>query len=61
MARCGMEMMAEWGAADVSERSPMLTQRIADGVGDLGVNVLARQLRAPHILSLGMRAAFPRI
>ncbi|QOZ27100.1 aminotransferase class V-fold PLP-dependent enzyme [Bradyrhizobium sp. CCBAU 51753] len=54
MASIGMEMMAEWGAAAVSARLAMLTQRIADGVSDLGLNVLARHLRAPHILSLGM-------
>ncbi|VIO76909.1 Isopenicillin N epimerase [Bradyrhizobium ivorense] len=54
MASIGMEMMAEWGTAAVSARLAMLTQRIADGVSDLGLNVLARHLRAPHILSLGM-------
>ena len=54
MASIGMEMMADWGAAAVSERLGMLTQRIADGVRELGVNVLARHLRAPHVLSLGM-------
>ena len=53
MASIGMEMMAEWGAAAVTERLAMLTQRIADGVRDLGVNVPARSLRAPHVLSLG--------
>ena len=54
MASIGMEMMADWGAAAVSERLGMLTQRMADGVRELGVNVLARHLRAPHVLSLGM-------
>src|SRR5882757_6312849 len=54
MASIGMEMMADWGAAAVSERLGMLTQRIADGVRELGVNVPARHLRAPHVLSLGM-------
>jgi len=54
MASIGMEMMADWGAAAVSERLGMLTQRMADGVRELGVNVLAHHLRAPHVLSLGM-------
>jgi selenocysteine lyase/cysteine desulfurase len=54
MAAIGMEMMADWGAAAVSERLAMLTQRIADGVRDLGIGVLERRLRAPHILSLGI-------
>jgi selenocysteine lyase/cysteine desulfurase len=54
MASIGMEMMADWGDAAISERLAVLTQRIADGVSDLGVNVPARGVRAPHILSLGV-------
>ncbi|MBR0874536.1 aminotransferase class V-fold PLP-dependent enzyme [Bradyrhizobium tropiciagri] len=53
MASMGMEMMADWGAATVGERLAMLTQRIADGVRELGLNMLDHRLRAPHILSLG--------
>ncbi|HAR23486.1 MAG TPA: aminotransferase [Bradyrhizobium sp.] len=60
MASIGMEMMAEWGAGAVSERLAMLTQRIADGVRDLGLDVLARGVRAPHILSLGMVGGIPK-
>ena len=37
MASIGMEMLAEWGAAAVAERLAMLTERIAAGVGDLGI------------------------
>jgi selenocysteine lyase/cysteine desulfurase len=60
MAAIGMEMMAEWGAAAVAERLAMLTQRIADGVRDLGVGVLERRLRAPHILSLSFAGGVPK-
>ncbi|QPF82814.1 aminotransferase class V-fold PLP-dependent enzyme [Bradyrhizobium genosp. L] len=60
MASIGMEMMAEWGTAAVRARLAMLTQRIADGVRDLGLNVLERNLRAPHILSLGMTGGVPK-
>jgi selenocysteine lyase/cysteine desulfurase len=59
MAAIGMEMMAEWGAAAIVQRLAMLTARIADGVRDLGVSVPERQLRAPHILSLGFKDGMP--
>lgn len=60
MASIGMEMMAEWGAAAVSARLAMLNERIADGVRDLGLNLPARSLRAPHVLSLGMAGGIPK-
>lgn len=59
MAAIGMEMVAEWGAAAISQRLAMLTERIADGVRGLGVQLPARQTRAPHLLSLGFRDGMP--
>ncbi|SIO42391.1 Selenocysteine lyase/Cysteine desulfurase [Bradyrhizobium erythrophlei] len=59
MASIGMEMMAEWGAAAVAQRLAMLTDRIADGVHGLGVSVPARDVRAPHVLSLGFKDGMP--
>ncbi len=55
MASIGMEMLAQWGAAAVAERLAMLTERIADGVSNLGIRVPAPQMRAPHILSLSFK------
>ena len=55
MAAIGMEMMAEWGATATAQRLAMLTERIADGVRDIGVSVLDPRVRAPHILSLGFK------
>jgi len=55
MAAIGMEMVAEWGTAAIAQRLAMLTDRIADGVRDLGVSMPQRHLRAPHILCLGVR------
>ncbi len=55
MASIGMEMIAEWGAAAITQRLAVLTERIAEGVRDLGVSVPQRHLRAPHILSLGFK------
>jgi selenocysteine lyase/cysteine desulfurase len=59
MASIGMEMMAEWGAAAVAQRLAMLTDRIAEGVRDAGVDVPERRVRAPHILSLGFKDGMP--
>jgi selenocysteine lyase/cysteine desulfurase len=55
MAAIGMEMIAEWGAAAIAQRLAVLTERIAEGVRDLGVSMPQRHLRAPHILSLGFK------
>lgn len=59
MASIGMEMLAEWGAAAVKQRIAMLTERIAEGVRDIGIGVLKSQLRAPHILSLAFKSGMP--
>jgi len=55
MAAIGMEMMAEWGTASVSQRLATLTERIADGLRGIGVSVPERRVRAPHILSLNFK------
>lgn len=55
MASISMEMMAEWSATAIVQRLTMLTERVADGVRGIGVEVPERQLRAPHILSLGFK------
>jgi selenocysteine lyase/cysteine desulfurase len=59
MASIGMEMMADWGAAAVAERIGMLTDRIADGLRDGGVQMPERRVRAPHILSLSFKDGLP--
>jgi len=60
MASIGMEMMADWGAAAVGERLAMLTDRIADGLREANVQMPQRQVRAPHILSLGFEGGLPK-
>ena len=55
MAAIGMEMMGKWGNDAVVERLSMLTGRLAEGLGNLGVRLLDPRLRAPHILC----ASFP--
>ena len=59
MAAIGLEMMAEWGARAIVRRLSVLTERIADGVGDIGVTVPDVRFRAPHILSLAFKGGMP--
>jgi selenocysteine lyase/cysteine desulfurase len=59
MAAVGMELMAEWGAAAISERLAMLTGRLAERVGDARVAITPAHLRAPHVLSLGFPDGMP--
>ena len=59
MASIGMEMMAGWGASAVVQRLAMLTERVADGVRNIGVSMPDARLRAPHILSLAFKGGMP--
>jgi selenocysteine lyase/cysteine desulfurase len=64
MAAIGMEMMAGWGNEPIVARLSMLTDRLADGLANTGVQILDRKLRAPHVLSLkfpkGMATDLPQ-
>ena len=60
MASIGMEMMADWGAAAIAERVGMLTDLIADGLRDAGVQMPERRVRSPHILSLNFKDGLPK-
>ena len=60
MASIGMEMVAAWGAAAITQRLATLTRRIVDGLsGTNAVQVLDEKMRAPHILSLGFPGGMP--
>lgn len=59
LASIGMELVADWGTAAITERLRMLTGRLADGLRNLGAQVPDEPLRAPHILSLGYPAGMP--
>ena len=50
MASIGMEMMAKWGNAAVVERMTMLTDKLAEGLGNLDIRLLDKKVRAPHVL-----------
>jgi selenocysteine lyase/cysteine desulfurase len=60
MAAISMEMMAEWGAAAISQRLAMLTDRIAEGLLGIGVSMPGPRARAPHILSVGFTDGMPK-
>ena len=59
MAAIGMEMVAQWGAEAITERLRMLTNRLAEGLGNSGALVPDVHVRAPHILSLGFPKGMP--
>jgi selenocysteine lyase/cysteine desulfurase len=59
MASIGMEMMADWGAPAIAQRLAMLTERIAQGVRGIEVQIGEPRLRAPHILSLAFQGGMP--
>lgn len=59
MASIGMEMMAAWGNEAIVERLSMLTGKLADGLGNLGVGLLDPKLRAPHILCVSFPKGMP--
>ena len=64
MAAIGMEMMAGWGNEAVVGRLSMLTGKLADGLGNLGLTLPDPKTRAPHILSVtlpkGMAPDLPK-
>jgi len=60
MAAVGMELMAEWGAAAITERASMLTGRLVEGLNDARVAIAPAHLRAPHVLSLRFPDGMPQ-
>lgn len=59
MAAIGMELVARWGADAITERLRMLTDRLADGLGNSGALIPDARVRAPHILSLAFPNGMP--
>src|SRR5262249_51986544 len=52
MAAIGMEMVAAWGAAALTERLSALTRRITTGLAETNWGLPDDRFRAPHILSV---------
>lgn len=59
MAATGLELVASWGTAAVEARLRHLTDRLAEDAATLGIPVLPRRLRAPHILGLRIPGGMP--
>lgn len=59
MAATGMELVESWGVAAVEARLRELTDRLAAGLEALGLPVMPRALRAPHILGLRLPGGLP--
>jgi selenocysteine lyase/cysteine desulfurase len=59
MAAAGLELMASWGHAAISERCAMLTARLEEGLARAGAILPKRALRAPHILSVFFPEGMP--
>jgi selenocysteine lyase/cysteine desulfurase len=59
MAAVGMEMMAAWGPAAISERLGVLTDRLAEGLADHGATLTEKRFRVPHILSIAFPDGMP--
>jgi selenocysteine lyase/cysteine desulfurase len=59
MAAIGMEMMARWGNDAIVARLAMLTDKLAEGLGNLGVGLLDPRVRAPHILCVSFPQGMP--
>ncbi len=52
MAAIGMEMVSAWGVPAIAERVRAITDKIATALDGADVEMLRRDRRAPHILSL---------
>ena len=52
MAAEGLALIAEWGTEPISRYLGRLTQRLADGCGELGLIAPPQERRMPHILGL---------
>ncbi|MBV9812592.1 MAG: aminotransferase class V-fold PLP-dependent enzyme [Acetobacteraceae bacterium] len=59
MAATGMELIAAWGPTAIAARLRRLTDRLAEGAAALGLPVLPRALRPPHILGLHLPGGMP--
>ena len=60
VAAHSMELISSWGLKNIRQRLIMLTDTIADKlIGSNDIHILRRDLRAPHILSLGFPNGMP--
>jgi selenocysteine lyase/cysteine desulfurase len=58
-ASAGMEMLLEWGVANISETLGHMNDEIASAAGAIGLSALPKDARAPHFLSLSFPGDVP--
>jgi selenocysteine lyase/cysteine desulfurase len=59
MGTTGMELVAGWGHQAVSETLAERVDRIAEGAASLGLQVLPKRFRTPHILGVRLQGGAP--
>lgn len=59
MAAMGCELLAAWGTEAVATRLRMLTDRLAEGLAGLPVEIAPRNLRTPHVLGVSFPKGMP--
>ncbi len=60
VAAHSMELISQWGVDNIRQRLTMLTDALAQRLAETdNITLLDRNLRAPHILSLGFPAGMP--
>lgn len=59
MAAMGCELLSSLGTAAVAGRLRVLTDRLAEGLQALGLDIPPRALRTPHILGVGFPNGMP--
>ncbi|MBO6787093.1 MAG: aminotransferase class V-fold PLP-dependent enzyme [Rhodospirillales bacterium] len=59
MIQVALKQLQEWGPMRIAEALRPVTERIAEGAGDLGLEIAPAPFRTPHILGLRHPAGFP--
>ena len=59
MAAAGLDLVAAWTPAAIAARLRHLTDALAEGAAQMGLPVLPRELRSPHILGLHLPGGMP--
>ena len=59
MAATALELVQSWGVHQIAARLSYLTGLLAERLGGLGVQMLPRHLRAPHVLGVRLPGGMP--
>lgn len=59
MAQAALSQLVEWGVPRIAETIAALTSYVAEGAGNLGLDVAPSHLRGPHLLGLRFPGGLP--